>query len=529
MIRSIHISNFKIFSSFTLNLNSDINIVVGDNEMGKSTILEAVALALTKRLNGRFLENELSPYLFNKECADSYLVEVRAGNRPEPPKILIELYLNDAPELQALRGSNNSQRIDSIGIKVEVEFDRDYSDEYAKLLEERTEIKIIPAEYYKVNWLSFANGAITSRSLPINIFHIDATTIRLQSGTDYYLQSIISDGLEPKERVALSVAYRQLKEQFADKPAIKAINNGLAKGAITEKDLSIAVDISQKANWETNLVPHLDQLPFQLVGKGEQTALKILLALERKAKESNIVLIEEPENHLSYSSMTKLISKIAEKCAGKQILVTTHSAYVLNKLGIEKVLLLHGGKTVSLANLAPDTQEYFKKLSGYDTLRLILAKKAILVEGPSDELIVQRAYRDKHGKLPIEAGVDVINVRGLSFARFLDIASELGKDVVVVTDNDGNYQRKIVEKYAAYSGIKTIRICADSDNRYRTMEPQIARGNDLQLLNRVLGTSFEERDALLEYMINNKTECALKIFESVEAVAMPQYVKDAVG
>jgi predicted ATP-dependent endonuclease of OLD family len=32
------------------------------------------------------------------------------------------------------------------------------------------------------------------------------------------------------------------------------------------------------------------------------------------------------------------------------------------------------------------------KLPGYDTLRLILCNKAILVEGPSDELIVQKAY-----------------------------------------------------------------------------------------------------------------------------------------
>ena len=39
---------------------------------------------------------------------------------------------------------------------------------------------------------------------------------------------------------------------------------------------------------------------------------------------------------------------------------------------------------------------YFKKLPGYDTLRLVLAKRVILVEGPSDELVVQRAYRDAH-------------------------------------------------------------------------------------------------------------------------------------
>ena len=37
------------------------------------------------------------------------------------------------------------------------------------------------------------------------------------------------------------------------------------------------------------------------------------------------------------------------------------------------------------------TFEFFKKVAGYDTLRLILCKKSILVEGDSDELVVQRA------------------------------------------------------------------------------------------------------------------------------------------
>ena len=52
----------------------------------------------------------------------------------------------------------------------------------------------------------------------------------------------------------------------------------------------------------------------------------------------------------------------------------------------------------------------------------MLAKRVILVEGPSDEVVIQRAYRDAHGgRLPIEDGVDVISVRGLQAKRFLDL------------------------------------------------------------------------------------------------------------
>lgn len=62
----------------------------------------------------------------------------------------------------------------------------------------------------------------------------------------------------------------------------------------------------------------------------------------------------------------------------------------------------------------------------------MLAERVTLVEGPSDELVVQRAYLDAHGKLPIKDGVDVISVRGLQVKRFLDTAVQPEKPVVVV-------------------------------------------------------------------------------------------------
>jgi len=513
-----------------LSLNNDLNIVVGDNEAGKSTLLEAIGFALTKKIGGRPAEYELSPYLINKEYADLYIQSLAEGQRPELPKILIELYLADTPELQFLRGSNNSQRKDSVGLKIEVEFDEDYKEDYAQLLGQGSPIRAVPVEYYKVNWYSFANGPLTQRGLPLGLSNIDATTIRLQSGTDYYLHNIISGTLNTKQRVALTIAYRRLKEQFSNEAFIKEINSGLSqrKGAITEKDLAIGIDISQRSNWESSLIPHLDELPFHLIGKGEQSALKILLALERQAEGVQIVLIEEPENHLSFSSMSKLISAIQNKCAGKQITIATHSAYVLNKLGIEKVILLNNEKTLSLNKLPADTQSYFKKLSGYDTLRLILAKRAILVEGPSDELIVQKAYLLKNGKLPLENGVDVINVRGLSFPRFLDIAKELQKEVAVVTDNDGNYEKNVTVKYKPYEDVPSIKIYADRDEAANTLELQIAKINDLALLNGIFGTKHPDTTALTDYMLNNKTECALRIFETNKDIRLPEYLQNAV-
>jgi AAA15 family ATPase/GTPase len=310
MITKIHIENYKIFQDFTLPLNKDLNIIVGNNETGKSTILEAINLALTKRLNGKLIEYELTPYLFNQQTEKEYLQSIQDESK-KLPKILIELYLQDLPQFSKLKGTNNTCNEDVPGIKLEIIFDDDFKQEYEILVKDKKHnIKNIPSEYYKVNWFSFALSKI--RNIPIKAGYIDATVIRLQSGTDYYLQDIIRNTLDNKERVGLKISYRNLKEEFSSQQPIKDLNDKLKKkkGSITDKDFSISLDISGRSNWETLLIPHLDALPVSLSGKGEQNVLKILLLLEKKTEEeADVILVEEPENHLSFTSMNKLIKK----------------------------------------------------------------------------------------------------------------------------------------------------------------------------------------------------------------------------
>ena len=249
--------------------------------------------------------------------------------------------------------------------------------------------------------------------------------------------------------------------------------------------------------------------------------------------------MEEPENHLSYSKLNELIAAIKEHCKEKQIIISTHSSFVANKLGLKSLILLHDRKTLRLHDLSPSTIDYFEKLSGYDTLRLLLCQKAILVEGDSDELVVQKAYLKKYGKLPIEDGVDVIAVGNLSFLRFLEIAKYLTIQVTVVTDNDGNIDA-LNEKYKEYKDLPNICICfddtidagdlriGDKPFNYNTMEPKIVKANSLDKMNIIMGTAYENIDDLHKYMKAHKTDGALAIFNTTEELVFPEYINKAI-
>jgi predicted ATP-dependent endonuclease of OLD family len=439
-ISSVVIKNYRCLSDSVIELNRNVNIIVGDNECGKSTFLEAVYLALSGQLNGRSIQSELHPHLFNAGAVADYIKSLVNKVASAPPSILIEIYFVDDPSLAKLKGKNNSKKDDVPGVRLSIEFNDDYKSEYESYIADPTVIKTVPVEYYVVRWGDFAgNDIATSRSVPVKPCIIDASTMRNDLAASRYVLDIVKDSLNKKQQVDLALSYRMMKDKFLADTKVEEINKSLAakKGIISDKVLSISLDTSSRANWQSGIMPHLDDIPLPLVGKGEQNNVKIKLAMESSA-ESHLFMIEEAENHLSFSNLNVLIKHIADRLDDRQLLTTTHSSFVLNKLGLDSVLLFSNGKSTTLKSLDPATQDYFLKLPGYDTLRLILARRAILVEGPSDELIVQKAFQVLNGKMPIEMGVDVITVGSLAFKRFLDIAKILGTKVDVVTDNDGD-------------------------------------------------------------------------------------------
>lgn len=543
-IRKIHIENFKCFKGeFDLELNEGLNVLVGDNEAGKSTILEAIHLALSGWIYGKYLRTELTQSLFSSNSINEYLESLKTEKHLPPPQILIELFfeIGDDSQKAIFEGNGNSTKQKACGVQFKILFNEKYQSEYDILVNSGDAIDSLPIEYYDFSWSSFArDDRLTPKTIPLKSHLIDSSNNRYPNGSDVYISRIVRDLLTDEHKIQVSQAHRRLKDAFAKDDSIKAINKELEQKHVSEKKVELSVDVSTNSAWETSLTTYLDDIPFSNIGRGEQCLVKTKLALgHKKSEEANILLLEEPENHLSHSKLNKLINFIKVNHGKKQIIVSTHSSFVANKLGLESLILLNADhatnqrREMKIDALSESTKKYFEKLAGYDTLRMILCRKAILVEGPSDELIVQKAYLMQKGKLPIEDEVDVISV-GNAFSRFLEIAEKIKKPVAVVTDNDGNYEKKITEKYQAYNSSKTIRICADKNEALNTLEPQLIEANKskLNVLRKILG--IEERDypdqkSIGVYMQKDKVGSALKIFDTNEDIDFPQYILDSVN
>lgn len=533
-ITRVYIEGFKRFTSFELTPTPTFNVIVGDNETGKSSVLEAIGLVLTGQYDGRLIQYAIDPYLFNAANVADYFRKRRRGEHGPPPRVLIEASLrsdDNDPAVARLQGTENTKSENSPGLVLAIEVDNDQVEALRDYAADESNPTVLPVEFYKATWRSFTGNGVNLRTLPFRAATIDTSLANVHRGPNRYVSQRINAVLTKQQQRALSLAYKKLQYDFSQAPGVRAINEDLRKrgNPATKKELTVQMDMSSRSSWDNAITPHLDDLPFDCAGKGEQCRVQMRLAIAG-AEESRVLLIEEPENHLSHAHLNMFMDDIRKDCADRQVIITTHSAFVLNKLGIDNLRLIsHTGATAALTSLAPDTKNYFMKLPGYDTLRLILSRRSILVEGPSDELIVQRAYLARHGRLPLEDGVDVIAVGSLSFTRFLEIAVLLRSDVRVIADNDGDVAA-LRKKYSAYlQGHPNIMVCYDDDAGCKTLEPQLLKANSRDVLNAILRTAYADDAALLKYMDRNKTDCALRMFETGDPWVTPGYIGNAIA
>lgn len=542
-INKLRVKNFKKFTDETFEFNEDINILVGDNECGKSSVLEAIELCLNLYHRGRPLSPEVIAELFNSDCVETYI----KGDKSQTslPELLIEAYLDGDPEL---KGTNNIEGIDTQGISLKILFNSDLSTYYEMFIASGN-VLTVPFELYKIEWMSFAWKPLIQMARPVGCLFVDPTRLHPTIGRSRYINSIINASVDKHTRPTLNLNYRQLKIKFNEMPDVEKINKQLnAEHELTDKSLKIVADISPSGSWDSNLALAVDEISFSQIGKGEQNQIQIKVAIQNKAKDADIVMLEEPENHLSHINLIQLVSYIEQKNTEKQIFLTTHSSYVLNKLSINKLCLL-SRKYVKLKNIDAHTVKTLKRLPGYDTLRMVLAQKVILVEGSSDELVLKKIYYRLNGRLPEEDGIDIIVVRGIGFKVYLDIAKALKHPVRVVKDNDGNYQKNIIAwRNEDYKDCDFIECYSPDDDTQNSLEPSLITANSdsvaaLDKLAKIMlssqtysngyssCTDLEAKRSFIKDWYDTskkKVDSAIRIFDTTETISYPEYLTRAI-
>ena len=104
-ISKIRVQNYKLLRDVCFEINPDMNVFVGENDAGKSTLLEVISIISSGKLNGYAFNKQIKDNMFNNHARNEYIDSLTEVPSP-PPKIVMEAYCADGDALYS--GTNNS-------------------------------------------------------------------------------------------------------------------------------------------------------------------------------------------------------------------------------------------------------------------------------------------------------------------------------------------------------------------------------------------------------------------------------------
>ena len=369
---------------------------------------------------------------------------------------------------------------------------------------------------------------------------VDSSSLYFSSSSNQYINQLIEKHLGEEDTTAIKTSLRHLKEKFDTTGEIVSVNDKIGE---KKSGLSLSIDVTSKIEKRDIICPFVNSIPVNQTGAGEICHLKTLLALSsgERLTRPKVVILEEPETHLSHTKMYELLKDIESLLdeSNTQILITTHNSYVANKLDLSNLIMLERDKySLNSKTLAKGETDYrfFSKVCHYPTLRMILSKAVILVEGPADEMVVTyHYYKKNNGKHPFNDGIELIAVGGIAFKEYVLLLRNFSKKVAVITDNDGLSITELLQKRGLGNLPDNIKVFTEQNVTFRTLEPSFVNANadNVQSLSDFLRSrknNNDTKDSLAEYMENNKTEWSYRLLQNIDSVAfcVPDYISSAI-
>lgn len=517
IVEKIRVKNFKKFEGIKeIKFNEDINVLIGDNEAGKSTILTALDIVFS----GSFSKVEALGIdtLFNVNAINGFLESDR--NYSNLPELHIEVFLKDTG-ISDLNGENylDSNNIECDGLKFTCIPNEAYSKQIVEILKNKN--CVFPFEYYICNFSTFSNHPYNSYSKYIKHILIDNSNINNEYAIKEYTTSVYKAYTDKNIQNSNKNQYRQHRHLF-ETEVLNKTNESL-------NNVKFGLSNSNKLSLENNLAVYENGINISNKGTGKQTMIKTEFALQKQIDNIDMILIEEPENHLSYLNMKKLITNITE-AKDKQIFLTTHNNMICSRLDLRKLICMNSNidKALEFNKIDQDTAKFFIKSPNNNILNFVLSKRVILVEGAAEYILMEKFFEMITKVNADDCNVSIIAINGLSFGRYLEIAEKLNIKVAVITDNDSNYDKNIKEKYDKYKGLNNIKVFAETNNDLRTFEISLYNNNIKYLNDNKVTTNTN----IQKFMLNNKSENAYRILEKLDKATkkfvIPEYIEKAI-
>jgi energy-coupling factor transporter ATP-binding protein EcfA2 len=395
-IKKIRIKNFRGLRSADISLQPGLNILIGPNNVGKSTILSAIDFVLNPNLQWwrREILTELD--FFRGRADDPIEVELSLGcGRPrcvdgENKCTRFEIVTEDKSDLcrlaeRTVTWDNKKNKF----LKVD-EIDAAEAPESVIRLKmtgtfQKTE-GYVEVSHWILNedgtgWTNLTNpmkewiGArlLASNRDPMSECRMQYNSLLSKAVGDIKTWRILC---AQKFRGALTPIVKDLAESRATE-IINLIDRTtkdigrthteqtvLSLGEVQSYDIIRQVELCRKGQdqdkkeWE---------IPFSRQGRGLQNVASLVLGIQTQTASTTIIMLEEPEQNLEPQMQRSSVKSVRNLCGGDaQIIMSTHSPYVLSSImdlkGVQRLAKSGDGDltSVDMGAVSADGWDFFR-------------------------------------------------------------------------------------------------------------------------------------------------------------------------
>lgn len=517
-IKALYIKGFKKFPELTISFNENMNILVGENEAGKSTILEAIKVVLNQQYKNT--DKSILKDLFNRNQIDNFN---KNSSIETLPRIQIELDLvleANERNTEYFYGENNRNKCADFGIKFECTFNEDIGSNLIDVINSGE----IPYEYYNLSWTTYSKQQYYLIRRPLNFISIDTSENDTNSSFNYFNRTLFNSRYSEEERIASKNKFRNELNKMFKSIELDDIDEHRQFG-INDKKVIL----------ESVLSVYENSIALENKGSGMSSLIKTQIALDKSKNNLDVILMEEPENHLCHTNLRAMLSEIEKRQSDSQIIIATHNSLIASRLNLQNIIWINNYEAKSLNSIPTTDAKFFIKADNNNFLQLLLSKKAILVEGATEFLLLPLLYTQITGRTLEEDKISVISCNGISYSHYLSAINNTDKKIAILTDNDRHSSK--IEKASAFNNENLSQhIFMDNDaTECWTWEACFYKLNKETLENLITVEQnakylFYEKDygQVLGKMLNNKVDTAYKMLESDIQFEIPQYIKEAI-
>ncbi len=463
------ISNYRSIQNLELYFTKGVNILIGENNGGKSAIIDALRICLGYGNQKRDLYVSIGDFHIDKTAISDIVND-------------IEFHLTFKIELSQEAAWFHEM------LNVNEDFSQDLQLHFRYYLDERNSLKKVKCKV----WGGAMEGQSVSPEALSLLYHVYLDALR---DAEQHLRPVRGNRLgqlysniqtDPDKKIDKEkkhgIAGKIKTSIDSDEDWVTHIEKGRSKINEHLQETSI---YNRHTPVDVHFLPYdfnklVDNLKMQIpvyadaLINGDKTKQKHFELYQNGLGYNNLIytatilgdlkqrkeideetylalLIEEPEAHLHpqlQNIFFNYLSKI-DKDLGFQVFITSHSPTITAKANLDSISVIQNQnhKTEALAlrssGLSAENKSYLHKFLDVTKSQLFFSNGVLLVEGISEALLIQMFSRIMGDEFDIErAGIEVVNINGIAFEHFGNLFNNnephknLNCRCAIITDDD---------------------------------------------------------------------------------------------